>query len=92
MGIAVDYDNDVSKQWSIEAGRNRITEYRSFGIIYRTEPNHTLFKSSNLSSNFENFSDLKSYSTFTAEIFEWSILLSRETSLITEFSLEKYFC
>ena len=41
------------QQWSIEAGRNRITEYRSFGIIYRTEPNntepnHTLFKSSNL--------------------------------------------
>ena len=43
----------LSNQWSIEAGRNRITEYRSFGIIYRTEPNntepnHTLFKSSNL--------------------------------------------
>ena len=35
-------------QWSNEAGKNRITEYRSFSIIYRTEPNHTLFKSSSL--------------------------------------------
>ena len=82
------------------SGRSKLveTEYQSFGIIYQTEPNNTeshiiqIFQSSNLSSNFETFSVLKSYSTITVEIFEWSMLLSRETSLITEFFLEKYFC
>ena len=37
------------------------------------------------------FSNLKSYSIITAGIFEWSMLLSRETSLITEFLKKKIF-
>ena len=51
---------------------NRITRYSNLPV-FKSKP------------NIWDFLDLNSYCTITTEIFKWSMLLSRETSLITEF-------
>ena len=91
-----------SQQWSTEVGKNRITEYRSFGIIYRTEPNNTepnltVYKSSNIEIKTQFLSLLKTLNLILHHWGEfWKVhtpfLLCKETSLVILKILKKIIC